>query len=43
MSNSMTNVANAAVGIVVQSQNSGLSSLVQQSVNVQGNLSLGGH
>ena len=41
MANSMTSVGQSAAGIMVASQNSGLSSLVQQSVNVQANLSLG--
>jgi hypothetical protein len=43
MSNNMTNVAAASVGITVLSQNSGISSLVQQSVNVQANLNVGTH
>ena len=32
----------APAGIVIMSQNSGISSLVQQSVNVQANLRVGG-
>jgi hypothetical protein len=38
MSNTMTNVANSAAGVLVVNQNSGVASLVQQSVNVQANL-----
>ncbi|TFW13854.1 hypothetical protein E4L98_28350, partial [Duganella callida] len=41
MSNSMTSVGQSAAGIMVASQNSGIASLVQQSVNVQSNLALG--
>ncbi|MYM95944.1 hypothetical protein GTP90_18960, partial [Rugamonas sp. FT81W] len=41
MSNTMSNVGQSAAGILVMSQNSGISSLVQQSVNVQSNLSVG--
>ena len=41
MSNAMTNVAAGAAGITVVSQNNGFSSLIQQSVNVQSNLSVG--
>jgi ABC-type iron transport system FetAB permease component len=41
MSNTMTNVGNTMAGIQVVSQNSGISAMVQQSVNVQANLTLG--
>jgi hypothetical protein len=41
MSNVMTSVGQSAAGIMIAAQNSGLSSLVQQSVNVQSNLTLG--
>jgi hypothetical protein len=41
MSNSMSNVGQSAAGVMVVSQNSGAASLVQQSVNVQANLSVG--
>ncbi|MTV40680.1 hypothetical protein GM676_24260, partial [Duganella radicis] len=41
MSNAMSSVGQSAAGIMVASQNSGMSSLIQQSVNVQSNLSLG--
>ena len=40
MSNIMSSVGQSAAGIMVANQNSGLSSLVQQSVNVQSNLRL---
>jgi hypothetical protein len=36
----MSSVGQSAAGIMVANQNSGLSSLVQQSVNVQSNLRL---
>ncbi|QDL36914.1 hypothetical protein EUB48_06130 [Rhodoferax sediminis] len=38
MSNSMTSVGQSAAGIMMANQNSGMSSLVQQSVNVMANL-----
>ena len=41
ISNKMSGTGQSAAGVLVISQNSGLSSLVQQSVNVQANLSLG--
>jgi hypothetical protein len=41
LSNTMSNVGQSAAGIMVVSQNSGISSLVQQSVNVQANLAVG--
>ena len=41
LSNSMSSVGQSAAGIMVAAQNSGLSSLVQQSVNVQSSLTLG--
>ena len=41
MSNSMSTIAQSAAGILVMSQNSGFASLIQQSVNVQANLSVG--
>jgi hypothetical protein len=41
MSNTMSSIANSAAGILVVAQNSGLSALLQQSVNVQSNLTLG--
>jgi hypothetical protein len=41
LSNTMSSVGQSAAGIMVAAQNSGLSSLVQQSVNVQSNLTLG--
>jgi len=43
MSNTMTTVAGGAAGITVVSQNNGFSSLIQQSVNVQANLTVGQH
>ncbi|CAB3787278.1 hypothetical protein LMG28138_02409 [Pararobbsia alpina] len=43
MSNTMTSVGQSAAGIMIANQNSGLASLVQQSVNVQANLNVGGH
>ncbi|SOY60355.1 exported hypothetical protein [Cupriavidus taiwanensis] len=42
MSNTMTSVGQTAAGIMMASQNSGVASLVQQSVNVQANLNVGG-
>jgi hypothetical protein len=42
MSNTMNSVAQSAAGIMVITQNSGIASLVQQSVNVQANLTLTG-
>jgi hypothetical protein len=42
MSNTMNGTAQSAAGIMVITQNSGIASLVQQSVNVQANLNLGG-
>ena len=42
MSNSMDGSANAAAGVMVMAQNSGASSLIQQGVTVQANLSVGG-
>ncbi|HAT30063.1 MAG TPA: hypothetical protein DCW29_04195, partial [Janthinobacterium sp.] len=41
MSNTMTGTAQSAAGLLVISQNSGLSSLIQQNVVVQANLSVG--
>jgi hypothetical protein len=41
MSNTMSGVAQSAAGIMVLSVNSGMASLVQQSVNVQANLNVG--
>jgi hypothetical protein len=41
LSNNMSGVGAGAAGITVVSQNSGISSLVQQSVNVQSNLNVG--
>ena len=41
MANSMTSVGQSAAGIMIANQNSGISSLVQQSVNVQANLAVG--
>ncbi|MYN10021.1 hypothetical protein GTP77_22120, partial [Massilia sp. FT127W] len=41
MSNTMTTVGQSAAGIMTVSQNNGFSSLIQQSVNVQANLSVG--
>jgi hypothetical protein len=37
----MTSVGQSAAGIMIASQNSGIASLVQQSVNVQSNLAVG--
>ena len=37
----MTSMAQSAAGIMVAAQNSGLASMVQQSVNVQSNLAVG--
>ncbi|SCU74242.1 conserved hypothetical protein [Cupriavidus necator] len=42
MSNTMTSVGQTAAGIMMANQNSGAASLVQQSVNVQANLQVGG-
>lgn len=41
MSNTMSGSANAAAGIMVMAQNSGATSLIQQGVTVQANLSVG--
>ena len=41
MSNVMSSVGQSAAGIMVAAQNSGMAAMVQQSVNVQSNLSLG--
>nr|HQU90226.1 hypothetical protein [Denitromonas sp.] len=41
MSNAISSSFTNGAGIVVSSQNSGMSSLVQQSVNVQANLNVG--
>jgi hypothetical protein len=41
MSNAMSNVGQSAAGMMVVAQNSGIASLVQQSVNVQANLAVG--
>ena len=41
MASTMSNVGQSAAGVLVLSQNSGMSSLVQQSVNVQANLGVG--
>ena len=41
MSQTMSGVAQNAAGIMVVSQNNGFSSLIQQSVNVQANLTVG--
>jgi len=40
MSNTMSGVAQSAAGISMISQNSGIAALVQQSVNVQANLTM---
>ncbi len=40
-SNTMSHVGQSAAGVTVISQNSGIASLVQQSVNVQANLAVG--
>jgi hypothetical protein len=42
MSNTISGTAQSAAGILVMSQNTGIASLTQQSVNVQANLSLTG-
>ncbi|MBQ5943041.1 hypothetical protein J8847_23770, partial [Massilia sp. AB1] len=42
MSNTMSNIAQSAAGVSVISQNNGFSSLIQQSVNVQSNMTVGG-
>jgi hypothetical protein len=41
MSNTINGAAQNAAGIMVLAQNSGISALVQQSVNVQANLAVG--
>jgi hypothetical protein len=41
MSNSMSSVGQAAAGIMVTAQNSGIASLIQQGVTVQANLTVG--
>ena len=41
MSNNITSSFTNGAGIMVSSQNSGMSSLVQQSVNVQANMNVG--
>ena len=41
MSNNMSGAAAAAAGVTVMAQNSGVGSLIQQSVNVQANLNVG--
>jgi hypothetical protein len=43
MSNTITNAFTNSAGLTVASQNSGISSLIQQSVNVQANLSTSAH
>ncbi|KLU36479.1 hypothetical protein AB595_11820 [Massilia sp. WF1] len=43
MSNNMSGTAQGAAGVMIISQNTGISSLVQQSVNVQSNMNVGGH
>lgn len=40
MSNAMTSVGQSAAGIMMAAQQSGIGSLVQQSVNVQANLAV---
>ncbi len=40
MSNTMTSVGQSAAGVMLATQQSGISSLVQQSVNVQANLTV---
>ena len=40
LSNTMFSVGQTAAGIMIATQNSGLSSLIQQSVNVQANMTL---
>lgn len=42
MSNAMNSIGQSAAGIMVMAQNSGMAAMVQQSVNVQANLALGG-
>ena len=37
----MSNIAQSAAGVSVISQNNGFSSLIQQSVNVQSNMTVG--
>jgi hypothetical protein len=41
MSNTMASVGQSAAGIMAAVQNSGMSSMVQQAVNVQANLNVG--
>ena len=41
MSNVMTDSFTGGAGLLVSNQNTGISSLVQQSVNVQANLNVG--
>ena len=41
MSNVMTSVGQSAAGIMMAAQNNGMNALVQQSANVQANLTLG--
>jgi hypothetical protein len=41
MSNTMSSIGQSAAGIMVATQNSGMASLVQQSINVQANLNVG--
>jgi hypothetical protein len=42
MSNTMTGTAQSAAGIMLATQNSGIASMIQQGVNVQANLTVGG-
>ncbi|WP_354504109.1 hypothetical protein [Lysobacter sp. OAE881] len=41
MSSTMTGTASGAAGITVAAQNSGFSSLIQQGITVQANLTVG--
>ena len=43
MYNAMTSVGLSAAGIMVVAQNSGMAAMIQQSVNVQANLAVGGN
>ena len=43
MYNAMTSVGLSAAGIMVIAQNSGMAAMIQQSVNVQANLAVGGN
>jgi len=42
MYNAMSSIGQSAAGIMVTAQNTGMAAMIQQSVNVQANLAVGG-